>query len=130
MKPTLLVAAACAALALAGCSSAPQSTPVAAPTTVEPAAASAPTTDERTPGQPIQVSMYVRTFNAANAAIGEPSVTEARALDFAASMCDALDTGASAFDANQMFVDSGYSPADAGEVVASGIAAACTEHLP
>jgi len=131
------IAATAAALTLAGCSSSPE--PTTPSTVTVTAAATAPTTAPatvateatgRTPGQPVQEGIFLRALNAANANMGDAPVDKARALDFGASMCDALDAGASTFDANQILVEGGMTPTDAGKVAATGIAAVCSEHLP
>jgi hypothetical protein len=127
MNRPLLAVIAAGAITLAGCGSgsdAPATTPLPATTT-----AIALSDTGRTSGQPVQVSMFVRALNSANASIGQPAVVEARALDFAASLCDALDAGASTFDTSQIMVEEGFSPSIAGDVNAKAIAAACSEHL-
>ncbi|WP_068162720.1 DUF732 domain-containing protein [Rhodococcus phenolicus] len=132
MKKIAYATIAASTLLLTACGSSDETSPPTKTVTVE----AAPTTTEtaaqtgRQPGNAAQVGIYVRAVNDMYASNGQPSIDKAEALELADSMCNFLDTGSSPYDAAQVLEEEGFPREYTSELVAKGIAAACTEHLP
>lgn len=132
MKKIAYATIAASALLLTACGSSDETSPPTKTVTVE----AAPTTTDtaaqagRQSGNAAQVGIYVRAVNDMYASNGQPPIDKAEALELADSMCDFLDTGSSPYDAAQILEEEGFPREYTGELVAKGIAAACTEHLP
>lgn len=124
-----LAALAAALLTVTACSTGDDTTTPADTTTVTDTSTATTEPEVRKPGQPIQVDIFVRAVGEMYASTGQPTPSQAEALEFANSMCNFLDAGNSPYDAVQLLNDEGYPPEYTGDLVPKAIAAACTEHL-